>query len=76
MLRFRGQAPVVHCNTTREIISSTLTRPEGTRVKHAINRNSIKMYDKQQSVLRVETTLNDVKGLKSYRRLADDPSSP
>ncbi len=47
VLRFLGQAPVVHRNTTREIISSTLTRPEGTRVKQAINRNSIKMYDNQ-----------------------------
>lgn len=72
VLRFLGQAPVVHRNTTREIISSTLTRPEGTRVKHAINRNSIKMYDKQQSVLRVETTINNPRDMKVYRAKESD----
>jgi len=74
VLRFLGQAPVVHRNTTREIISSTLTRPEGTRVKHAINRNSIKMYDKQQSVLRVETTINNPRDMKVYRSKEGDDS--
>jgi hypothetical protein len=72
VLRFLGQAPVVHRNTTREIVSSTLTRPEGTRVKHANNRNSIKMYDKQQSVLRVETTINNPRDLKVYRSKEGD----
>jgi hypothetical protein len=72
VLRFLGQAPVVHRNTTREIISSTLTRPEGTRVKHAINSNSIKMYDKQQSVLRVETTINNPRDMKVYRTKEGD----
>ena len=76
VLRFPGPAPVVHRNTTREIISSTLTRPEGTRVKHAINRNSIKMYDKQQSVLRVETTINDPRDMKVYRPKEGDPAGP
>ena len=74
VLRFLGQAPVVHRNTTREIISSTLTRPEGTRVKHAVNRNSIKMYDKQQSVLRVETTINNPRDMKVYRAKEGDDS--
>jgi len=72
-LRFLGQAPVVHRNTTREVISSFKTRPEGTRVKHSINRNSIKMYDKQQSVLRVETTINDPRDLKVFRTKEGDP---
>ncbi len=72
VLRFLGQAPVVHRNTTREIVSSTLTRPEGTRVKQAINRNSIKMYDKQQSVLRVETTINNPRDMKVDRAKEGD----
>lgn len=76
VLRFLGQAPVVHRGTTREIVSSTLTRPEGTRVKHAINRNSIKMYDKQQSVLRVETTINNPRDMKVYRPKEGDPTGP
>ena len=76
VLRFLGQPPVVNRTTTREIVSSTLTRPEGTRVKHAINRNSIKMYDKQQSVLRVETTINDPRDRKVYRPKEGDPDGP
>ena len=78
VLRFLGQVPCVDRRTTREIISSTLTRPEGTRVKHAINRNSLKMYDKQQSVLRIETTINDPRDMKVYRPkegAADGPKS-
>ena len=76
VLRFLGQLPRVDRRTRREIVSSTLTRPEGTRVKHASNRNSIKMYDKQQSVLRVETTINDPRDLKAYRPKEGDPGGP
>ncbi|TXI07715.1 MAG: hypothetical protein E6Q76_08155 [Rhizobium sp.] len=72
-LRFLGQVPVVYRNTTREVISSFKTRPEGTRIKHSINRNSIKMYDKQQTVLRVETTINDPRDLKVFRTKEGDP---
>jgi hypothetical protein len=41
-------------------------RPEGWRVKHTINRNSIKVYDKA-SVLRVETTINNPRQFKVLR---------
>jgi hypothetical protein len=47
-------------------------RPEGIRIKHRLNFNSIKMYDKQGSVLRVETTINDARDLKVYRRKTGD----
>ena len=33
---------------------------EGTRIKHTLGKTSIKMYDKQARVLRIETTTNDV----------------
>jgi len=33
-----------------------------------LGRNSIKMYDKQGSVLRVETTINNTRDMKVYRR--------
>ena len=52
-----------------EVISDLTGRPEGVRVKHRVNDNSVKMYDKAGSVLRVETTLNDVGDLKSPRRV-------
>ena len=42
----------------REVITDRRERIEGVRIKHTVNRNSIKMYDKQGSVLRIETTIN------------------
>lgn len=61
---------------TGEVVSDVKRRPEGVRIKHRLNANSIKMYDKQQSVLRVETTINDPSDFKVYRRAGnDDPAS-
>ena len=73
VLRFLGQPPAVNHTTTREILTSFAKRPEGTRVKHSNNRNSIKMYDKQEMVLRVETTINDPRDLKVFRTREGDP---
>ena len=36
-------------------------------MKHRVEENSIKMYDKQGSVLRVETTLNNPSRFRVYR---------
>lgn len=44
-------------------------RREGLCVKHYLEENSLKMYDKQGSVLRVETTLNNPGRFKVYRRV-------
>ena len=62
--------------STAEIHSDLKTRPEGTRIKHVLNHNSIKMYDKQESVLRIETTVNDARGMKAYRASEADPDGP
>src|SRR5262249_39546307 len=59
-----------------EVTSDLKRRPEGVRIKHRAGRNAVKRSDKPGSVLRVETTLNEVKGLKSYRATADDPGGP
>lgn len=42
-----------------EVSSDLKRRVEGIRVKHRVEENSIKMYDKQGSVLRIETTINN-----------------
>lgn len=42
-----------------EVNSDLQRRVEGIRVKHRVEENSIKMYDKQGSVLRIETTINN-----------------
>jgi hypothetical protein len=62
----------VHGQYAGEIVSDLKRRPEGVRVKHRVEANSLKMYDKFGTVLRVETTLNDPKGLKVYRTKQDD----
>jgi hypothetical protein len=50
-----------------EVVSNIQERPEGLRVKHRLGRNWIKMYDKQGSVLRVETVINNPRDMKAYR---------
>ncbi len=50
-----------------EIVSDHKERPEGIRIKHSVNGNSIKMYDKQGSVLRIETTMAQSRDFKVFR---------
>ena len=47
-------------------------RPEGCRVRHWIDENSLKMYDKGGSILRIEFTLNNPDRFKVYRRRPSD----
>lgn len=72
VMRFLGQrVPLrgnVHPRDCREVVSDVKGRPEGIRIKHRIGENSVKMYNKQGSVLRIETTLNNVRQLKVPRR--------
>jgi hypothetical protein len=56
-----------------ELVSDLKDRPEGIRVKHRLNGNTIKLYDKQGSVLRVETTINNPKEFRVYRRTEAQP---
>jgi len=55
-----------------EVVSDLKHRPEGIRVKHRVKSNSIKMYDKQGSNLRIETTINDPSDFKVYRKSQSD----
>ena len=56
----------------QEVISDYRRRFEGIRVKHWVNRNSVKMYNKQGSILRIETTVNNTRDFKVYRHPDDD----
>lgn len=58
-----------------EIVTNYKLRPDGICVRHAAAGNSIKMYDKQGSVLRVETTSNRPGEFKTRRRADGDPDS-
>ncbi|GJQ23168.1 MAG: hypothetical protein HBSAPP01_09580 [Candidatus Brocadia sapporoensis] len=55
-------------NFQGEIITDTKKRPQGLRIKHRMKQNSLKMYDKW-SVLRVETTINNPREFKIYRKV-------
>ena len=65
VMRFLGGK--VHGAFKGEIISDFRDRPEGVRVKHRVRANSVKVYDKKGSVLRVETTINDPAEFKVFR---------
>ena len=51
------------------MVSNVKHRVEGVRVKHWVEENSIKMYDKAGSVLRVETTINNAQRFKVRRQV-------
>jgi DNA-binding PadR family transcriptional regulator len=64
-LRFLGRH--MTASLAQEVTSQRREFFEGVRVKHWVGENSIKMYDKQQSVLRIETTINNPRDFKSLR---------
>lgn len=67
VMRFLGKrAQEVPGRFHGEVVSDVGMRVEGVRIKHSVNGNSVKMYDKG-SVLRVETTINEVKDFREYR---------
>jgi hypothetical protein len=57
VLRFLGRRTGPRSNG--EVLSHLVRRVEGVRVKHWVEENSIKMYDKHGCVLRIETTINN-----------------
>ena len=59
-----------------EVISDYRRRYEGIRVKHSVNYNSVKMYNKSGSILRIETTINNTRDFKVFRRPNDDEGKP
>jgi len=72
VMRFLGNR---HAQTTGKVhpvfkgqVTTRLQeRPEGVRIRHSLNGNSIKLYDKEGSVLRPETTIIHPEQFKVYR---------
>jgi hypothetical protein len=58
-----------------EITTDFKRRIEGTRVKHVAQGNSLKMYNKQGNVLRVEQTTTNPGEFRVLRRAHGDPRS-
>jgi len=77
VLRFLGKKmPAhggIHGRFEGEVITDLKNRPEGMRLKHTLNYNSLKMYNKQHSVLRIETTINNPRDMKVFRRPEGEP---
>ena len=71
VLRFLGRRSP---NAFEGEVTSTLKhRPEGVRLRHTVNGNSIKVYDKPGSGLRVETTIVRPDQFPVYRPAEGDP---
>ncbi len=66
ILRFLGRR-IMPARFNGQITSDIQSRTEGVRIKHRVEENSIKMYDKQGSVLRIETTINNPRRFKVRR---------
>jgi hypothetical protein len=69
VLRFLGHQPI---GFSREVRSTLERRIEAVRIRHWVNENSIKMYDKAGSLLRIETTMNNPDRFKVRRRRPSD----
>ena len=78
VMRFLGckglATGAIHGRFAGQVVSDLKVRPEGVRIKHRVNGNSIKMYDKQGRVLRVEATINEPKDFKVYRPKEGGPA--
>jgi hypothetical protein len=63
-----------------EVFSNVKQREEGARIKHYMDGNSVKAYDKAYtevgSLLRAETTINRVHMFKVYRRKEGEAKGP
>jgi len=57
----------VHPAFKGQVTTRLKERPEGVRIRHSLNGNSIKLYDKEGSVLRPETTITHPEEFKVYR---------
>ena len=71
VMRFLGHR--FYENHDGEITSDYRHRPEGVCVKHRAVGNSIKVYDKGGSILRIETTINKPEAYRSYRPSEAEP---
>lgn len=84
VLRFLGKRVCldgsVQGNCSSEICSDMKHRAEGIRIKHSVDGNSVKGYDKAHtdvgSIFRGETTITYAYGFKSYRPKEGDSDGP
>ncbi len=79
ILRFLGRRTEqgVPASFSGEVMTDLRRRQEGVRIKHFLNGNSVKAYDKAftriGSVLRLETTIQNEKDFRVFRPKEGDP---
>src|SRR5256712_1972246 len=63
---------------TGQVVSDLRQREEGVRIKHRLNDNSVKLYDKSFTelvcLLRAEATFNSANAFRVYRPKEGDPA--
>lgn len=76
VMRYLGKRPTLDGSVPHSFAGEVLTdlrpstrprREDAVRLKHRVNRNWVKLYDKGPDVLRVETVINDARDLRVYR---------
>lgn len=71
VLRFMGRPRGAHGGD--EVKTDRRRGPDGVRIKHWLNKNSLKAYDKG-SVFRTEATINEPKDFRIWRGPENDPA--
>ncbi len=76
-VRLEGTVPT---SFAREVVRDVKERPEGIRLKHGVNGNTVKAYDKAftaaGSGLRFATTIHHGEDFRVYRPKEGDPNGP
>jgi hypothetical protein len=75
ILRFLGRTGQLQGNYDWDVETEYKRFYEGLRIKHWVNKNSLKVYD-HLNIGRVELTINDVEFFKVYRASQADPEGP
>jgi hypothetical protein len=73
VLRFWGRSGRVGVHD--EVLTDRRRGADGVRVKHWVNKNSLKFYDKG-SVLRAEATINEPRDFHNWRAAERNPTGP
>ena len=72
VLRFMGR-PAGRARAQDQVQTDRRRGPDGVRIKHWLNKNSLKGYDKG-SVFRTETTINEPKDFRIWRGPENNPA--
>jgi hypothetical protein len=80
VLRFMGYKVNQDGRPRRDLAGEVITKAkelvQGTRVKHCVGGNSVKMYDKFGQLLRLESLLLDLRHFKVYRGVEGREDGP